>query len=122
MRRQAALGWIGILLACMIWVASVLALAYAMDHLERASSLLHTHPVRGIPVKESSSDLLALLWSFVFTLLQLASFLLSAFVFRAFWRMRSAVCFSLAAGLVIAGHAAALLALLIWLGLTPGAG
>ncbi len=121
MRRQTALGWTGVLLACILWVASVLALAHAMNHLERASSLLRTYPGCGAPARDSS-DLPAVLWCSAFSFLQLASFLLFTFVFRAFWRMRSAVCFSLAAGLVIVGDAAGLFALLVWLGLTLGAG
>ena len=61
------------------------------------------------------------LWCTAFTLLQLASFLLFTFVLRASWRLRSAVCFALAAGLVITGDVAGLLALLVWLGFTLGA-
>ena len=122
MRRQAVLGWSGILVSCAAWIASATALAVAMRHLEHTSSLLRTYPAHSIPARETTSDLPAVLWCLAFTFLQLASFLLFAFVFRASWRMRSAVCFSLAAGLVLAGDAAGLLALLVWLGLTLGAG
>ena len=113
-KNRALLGWVGILVSCAIWIASVLALAFVMHHLSSTS----THPVRTNP---GSSDLAMVLCCAAFTLLQLTSFLLFAFTFRASWRLRSAVCFALAAGLVIAGDGAGLLALLVWLGVTLGA-
>ena len=118
-RNRALLGWIGILVSCALWIASVLALAFVMHHLSSTS----THPVHTRPSSSSSgsSDLALVLCCAAFTLLQLTSFLLFAFVFRASWRLRSAVCFALAAGLVIAGDGAGLLALLVWLGVTLGA-
>ncbi len=89
-----------------------------MHHISHASTPPRAHPAG---TNASSSDLPVVLWCAAFTLLQLASFLLFAFVLRACWRLRSAVCFALAAGLVIAGDLAGLLALLVWLGVTLGA-
>ena len=117
-QNRALLGWVGVLLACAIWIASGFALALAMHHMSRASNPPRTHSAG---TNASSSDLPVVLWCAAFTLLQLASFLLFAFVLRACWSLRSAVCFALAAGLVIVGDLAGLLALLVWLGLTLGA-
>ncbi len=118
MQRQTVLGWIGVLLACSLWVASAGALAHAMAHNAQTSFLLRASPSRAMA---SSADLPMALGCAAFTLLQLASFLLFAFVLRAAWRLRTAMCFLLAAGLVMAGDTAGLLALLVWLGLTLGA-
>ena len=119
MQRQTVLGWIGVLLACSLWIASAGALAHALAHNAQTSSLLRAYPSRA---QASNADLPMVLGCAAFTLLQLASFLLLAFVFRASWRLRTAMCFSLAAVLVMAGDAAGLLALLVWLGITLGAG
>ena len=119
MRRRAVLGWIGVLLACSLWIASAGALARAMARNAQTSSLLRAYPSRA---EASSADLSMVLWCIAFTLLQLTSFLLFAFVFRASWQLRSALCFLLAAGLVMVGDTAGLFALLVWLGVTLGAG
>ena len=112
------LGWIGVLFACAVWIASVLALALAMHHISHAPAPPRTHPAR---TGARSSELAIALWCAPFTYQPLTSFLLFAFVFRASWRLRSAVCFALAAGLVMVGDGAGLLALLVWLGITLGA-
>ena len=121
MQRHTLSGWIGILSASAVWIASVLALAYGMDHSAQVSLLQTVHPTTSPHARASNFDLPMVLGCAAFTLLQLVSFLLFAFVLRAFWRLRSAMCFTLAAGLVIAGNAAGLLALLVWLGITLGA-
>ena len=113
-QNRALLGWIGVLGACAVWIASGFALAIAMHQISHASN----PPAR---TRASSSELAMMFWCAAFTLLQLTSFLLFAFVLRASWRLRSAVCFTLAAGLVMVGDAAGLLALLVWLGVTLGA-
>lgn len=121
MQRQAFSGWIALLAASSVWITSVLALAFAMGQGIETSPLQRTYPLRISHVSANTSDLPVALGCIAFTLLQLASFLLFAFIFRACCRLRSAVCFSLAAGLVIAGDAAGLIALLVWLGVTLGA-
>ena len=99
-----------------MWLASGFALALAMRHgIQSAHAAGAQHAKPGSAISFMAAGCL------VFTLLQLASLFLFAFVFRAAWRLRSAVCFSLAAGLVILGDAAGLLALLVWLGITLGA-
>ncbi len=116
--NRAGLGWLGVLLAGTVWFASVLALFFAMHHLSQPPTPLWAHPLHR---QAGNYDFALAFWCTAFTLLQITSFLLFTFVFRAFWRLRSAVCFTLAVGLVIAGDAAGLLALLVWLGITLGA-
>lgn len=123
-QKRTILSWIGVFGACAVWLVSALALVFAMGHgtwnspFQPAQS---AHATGSRHAQAGSADLLMAVGCMGFTLLQLASFLLFAFVFRAAWRLRSAVCFSLAAGLVVAGDVAGLVALLVWLGITLGA-
>ena len=114
-------GWIGLLVASAVWIASAGALAHGLGPGLHTSSMPGPYPPHSAHATASSSDLPMVLWCTAFTFLQLTSFLLFAFVFRAAWRLRTAVCFTLAAGLIMVADAAGLLALLVWLGLTLGA-
>ena len=54
-------------------------------------------------------------WSLGFIALQLISFVIYAFVLRSCYRLRTAVCYALGAGLVMAADATALFGLLVWM-------
>lgn len=105
-----------------VWVLSAAALGLAMRANLAADeqALLHDFGGAGVVIRHLHGS--AVLWGLGFTMLQLLSFLLFAFVLRACYRLRSAVCFSVGAGLVMVGDLLGLLGLLVWVGVTVGTG
>ncbi len=85
-----------------------------------ASELGRVHDFGGVGVVIRHLHGAAVLWSVGFAALQLISFLISTFVLRACYGVRSAVCFSMGAGSVMLADGAGLFGLLVWLGMTLG--
>ena len=110
-------------MSLLVCSASVPVLAFAMRANEAASLRFRRH---GFGLEhESSADMLhtqALLWGVLFVALQLAAPLLLAFTLRAAYRLRSAVCFALGAGIAMTLDALGLFGLLVWLWWTLGSG
>jgi hypothetical protein len=98
----------------------VAALAFAMRQNLEASSLAQLHGTRVRPAIEQMHGA-AVGWSLGFTALQIASFLVVAFVLRTAWAWRSAVCYTVAAMLLILADSFGLFCLLVWLRITLGA-
>jgi hypothetical protein len=98
---------------------SAFCLAVAMHYNLDASDLSRGH---GLLERTAVARLhgVAVGWAGAFTFFQLAGFLVFTFVFRAAWRLRAAVCFTLGAGLVMVGDCVGLVCLLVWLRLTLG--
>ena len=115
-------GVAGLMGGAVLWVLSAVALGWAMRANLAADeqALLHDFGGAGVLIRHLHGS--ALIWGLGFTALQLLSFLLFAFVLRACYRLRSAVCFSVGAGLVMAGDVLGLLGLLVWIGVTTGGG
>lgn len=104
--------------------SGVAALAGALFFAMRANLAADHAFANGIVRTAAVKNLhrVAMGWGLGFTVLQLGSFLAFAFVLRSCYRLRSAVCFVLGAGAVMAGDALELLGVLIWLRVTLGAG
>jgi hypothetical protein len=120
MERDSGLGLAGLAFGAGLWALSAASLAVAMRQNLDASQLGSVHSLAG---KAAMTHLhqAALAWAFGFTLLQLASFLVCAFVFRAAWRLRTALCYTLSGFLLMAGDCFGLFCLLVWLRLSLGA-
>ncbi len=113
-------GVAGLAGGCLVWVLSAMALGFAMranlaaDEQGRVPDLGSA----GVLVRHLHGS--AMLWGLGFTVLQLVSFLTFAFVLRACYRLRSAMCFSAGAGFVMVGDVLGLFGLLVWVGMTTG--
>ncbi len=106
----------------LIWLLSIASLGLAMEanqtadlqarwdglH-QRVTSIEHLHGV-------------AVLWVLLFVVLQLSSPLLMAFTLRAVYRLRTAVCFTVAAGGAMVLDALGLFGMLMWLRFSLGTG
>ena len=113
-------GVAGLAVGGVVWVLSLWALFFAMRANLAADHVFAHGVVRAVAVR--NLHWAAVAWGLGFTVLQLGSFLVFAFVLRSCYRLRSAVCFVLGAGAVMAGDALELLGVLIWLRVTVGAG
>ena len=113
-------GQIGIVASLFLWLVSLPVLGLAMQANQAA---WRGNAYRVVGVNEIRwLHGIAVIWSLVFVLLQLMAPLLLAFTMRAFYRFRSAVCFSISAGCAFMLDALGLLALLVWLRFRLGAG
>ena len=104
-----------------VWMLSVPALGFAMRATQAGSYAGLYHAAR------SRADLrtfhvLAVVWGTVFVVLQLAAPLLLAFTLRAFYRLRSAVCFTIGVGCSLLLDALAIFGLLVWMRWRIGVG
>ena len=117
------LGRAGLLVSLLVWSASVPALALAMQANETAFVLLHQH---NVSLEQDGSvrgfHTHAVLWVLVFIALQLSAPLLLALTLRASYRLRTAVCFALSAGVAMMLDGLGLFGLLVWLWWTLGSG
>ena len=120
MERNSGVGVAGLAFGGGLWALSAAALAVAMRRNLDASRLFALHSDAG---RAAVSHLhgSAVAWAVAFTLLQLGSFLVWAFVLRATWQLRTAVCYTLGAFLLMAGDCFGLFCLLVWLRLSLGA-
>ncbi len=103
-----------------VWGLSAFALSLSMRANLAADDQGRLQQFAGTDVVIRHLHGTAVLWGAGFTALQLLSFLMFAFVLRACYRLRSAVCFSAGAGLVMAGDVLGLFVLMCWVGLTMG--
>ncbi len=104
-----------------IWALSATALGFAMRANLAAEERARLHSFGGAGLAIRHLHGAAVLWTLGFTVLQLLSFLTFAFVLRACFRLRTAICFSVGAGLVMVGDVLGLLGVLVWVGTTLGA-
>ncbi len=102
----------------MVWALSVVALSFAMRANLAADEQGRVHDFGGAGLLIRHLHGSAVLWGLGFAALQLLSFFTFAFVLRACYRLRSAVCFTVGAGFVMLGDALGLAALLVWVGMT----
>ena len=114
-------GQLGIVASLVVWGLSVPALGFAMRATQAGSYAGLYHAAR------SSDDVrtfhvLAVVWGTIFVVLQLAAPLLLTFTLRAFYRLRSAVCFTISVGCSLVLDALGMLSLLIWLRWRLGVG
>ena len=116
-------GRLGLAISLLVWGASVPALAFSMQANEAAFLVLRQRS-SSLKYESRAGELHghALLWGMAFVALQLSAPLLLAFTLRAEYRLRSAVCFALSAGIAMALDGLGLLGLLAWLRWTLGAG
>jgi hypothetical protein len=119
MERDSGLGITGLACGAGLWALSAAALAFAMRQNLDVSQLTPLHSAAG---RTAAAHLhgAAVAWALGFTLLQLASFLVCAMVFRAAWRLRTALCYTLSGFLLMAGDCFGLFCLLVWLRLSLG--
>lgn len=103
-----------------VWLLSLGALVFGMRANVAADHVFLHGIERTVAVRNLHRA--AIGWGLGFSVLQLGSFLAFAFVLRSCYRLRSAVCFALGAGAVMAGDALELVGVLIWLRATVGAG
>lgn len=102
----------------LVWVLSAVALGFAMRANLAADGQGRVHDFGGAGLLIRHLHGSAVLWGLGFAALQLLSFFMFAFVLRACFRLRTAVCFSVGAGFVMLGDALGLAALLVWVGMT----
>lgn len=119
------LGWLrngpgvsGLLGGGVVWALSLVALGMGMRANLAADGQRHLRSFAGTELLIQHLHGAAVLWTLCFTALQLGSFLTFALVLRASFRLRTAVCFSAGAGIVMAGDVLGLLGLLVWVGST----
>lgn len=108
-------GRLGLLVAFLLWVASVAALIAAVKANATAGLLARQHGKANVDVRVEHLRGLAVMWSLVLTGLQISSLLAGAGVLRVFYRLRSAVCFAVSGGAMILLNALWLFGLLVWL-------
>jgi hypothetical protein len=120
MERDGGLGVAGLGFGGGLWALSAASLAFAMRQNALASGLSSLHSLAATAAI-TRLHATAVAWAVGFTLLQLASFFVWTFVFRAAWRLRAALCYTLGAVLLMVGDCFGLFCLLVWLRITIGA-
>ena len=114
-------GQLGVTASLLLWAASAWVLVFAMQANEVAwKQGLYGRAAGGGEIR--SLHVRAVIWSLLFVLLQLVAPLLLAFTLRSFYRLRSAVCFSIGVGCGFFLDAFGLLSMLIWLRFRVGVG
>ncbi len=124
-RLRGLFGWLdhrwgvsGLIGGGLLWFLSAGSLALAMQANLAASAQQSRLPFGGAAMLGRHLHSVSVLWTLGFTTLQILSFLFFAFVLRGSYRLRSAVCFAVGAGFVIAGDVLGLFALLVWVGMS----
>ena len=115
------MGRLGIFTSLAIWLVSLPVLGRSLGANQAATGRGLYHVGRGA-AGPPALHAVAVLWGFLFVVLQLLAPLLMSFTLRAVYRLRVAVCLSISALCSIALDIVGMVAMLVWLRIEVGGG